>query len=208
MLNVGLTGNIASGKSTVAQQLTLLGAFVIDADVLAREVVEPGTEALRAIQRHFGDGVLTQNGALDREAMRRIVFHDATARNALNSIVHPAVGTLRQIAFDAARARGVDVIVSDIPLLFETGQERNFDAIILVDSPESVRLSRLITNRALPEADAVAMMSAQRSASAKRAGATFVIENDGTLEELTERVGEVWRELLKLSAANTSSTKS
>src|ERR1700710_311686 len=103
MLNVGLTGNIASGKSTVAQQLTLLGAFVIDADVLAREAVEPGTEGLRAIQAHFGDGVLCKDGALDREAMRRIVFHDAEAREALNAIVHPAVGALRNAQFEAAK---------------------------------------------------------------------------------------------------------
>lgn len=207
MLNVGLTGNIASGKSAVAQQLVLLGAFVIDADMLAREAVEPGTEALRTIQRHFGDGVLTKDGALDREALRRIVFHDAAARDALNAIVHPAVSALRQMEFDAAGARGVEVIVSDIPLLFETGQQHDFDAVILVDAPEPVRLARLIAHRALPEVDALAMMSAQHTATSKRAGATFVIENDDTLEELTKRVREVWRELLKLSSTNASSTK-
>ncbi len=205
MLNVGLTGNIASGKSTVAQQLTLLGAFVIDADVLAREAVEPGTEAFGAIREHFGDRVFTPGGALDREALRRIVFHDASALEALNAIVHPAVGALRQTQFDAARARGAEVIVSDIPLLFETGQERNFDAVILVDAPESMRLERLIAHRALPEADALAMMSAQRTAASKREGATLVIENDGTLEQLKTRVSNVWRELLLMSSGKSPS---
>ncbi len=198
-LHVGLTGNIASGKSTVARLLVAQGATLIDADVLARKAVEPGTSALAAIRERFGDGVLSTDGTLDRAALRRIVFHDPAARDALNRIVHPAVGLLRDVELAAARARGDRVIISDIPLLFEAGLEGSVDAVIFVDAPEEVRLRRLMDDRALPEADARAMMSAQWPAAEKRARSTFVIENDGSVEQLTRQVSDLWGELLRLA---------
>lgn len=198
-LHVGLTGNIASGKSTVSRLLAQLGATIIDADVQARQAVEPGTPGLEAIIDRFGDRVLQADGTLNREVLRQIVFRDPAARDALNQIVHPAVRALRDRELAAARTRGDRVIVSDIPLLFETGLEHEFDAIIFVDASESVRLARLIAHRSLPEADARAMMSAQWPATEKRTRSTFVVNNDGSVEELNEHVTELWKELNTLA---------
>lgn len=198
-LHVGLTGNIASGKSSVARLLESHGATVIDADILAREAVEPGTPALVAIRERFGNSVLKSDGSLDREALRRIVFRDPAARDALNQIVHPAVGRLRDAQFTAARERGDHIVISDIPLLFETGLEHSVDAVIFVDAPEATRLRRLVENRGLPEADARAMMSAQWPATEKRARSTFVVENNGSVEELADRVSNLWSKLLSMA---------
>ena len=198
-LHVGLTGNIASGKSTVAALLTKLGATVIDADVLARKAVEPGTGALEEIRERFGERVINSEGTLDRAALRRIVFQDPVARDALNQIVHPAVRALRDRELAMARARGDRIIVSDIPLLFETGLEHSVDTVIFVDAPDEIRLKRLIQNRALPEADARAMMAAQWPAGEKRARSQFVVSNDGSVDQLTNRVTDLWAALLTLS---------
>ena len=198
-LHVGLTGNIASGKSSVAALLTKLGATVIDADVLARKAVEPGTRALEEIRERFGERVINSEGTLDRAALRRIVFQDPVARDALNQIVHPAVRALRDGELAIARARGDRIIVSDIPLLFETGLEHSVDAVIFVDAPDEVRLKRLTENRALPEADARAMMSAGWPAAEKRARSQFVVNNDGSVDELTNRVSDLWAALLTLA---------
>ena len=198
-IHVGLTGNIASGKSTVARLLVEHGATVIDADLLARNVVQPGTRGLEEIRARFGDRVIQADGTLDRAALRRLVFEDPVARDALNQIVHPAVRLHRDQELAAARARGDRIIVSDIPLLFETGLERSVDAVIFVDASDEIRLRRLIENRALPEADARAMMSAQWPAAEKRARSQFVVSNEGSVDQLTNRVSDLWAELLTLA---------
>jgi glycine cleavage system H protein/dephospho-CoA kinase len=196
MFRLGLTGNIASGKSSVARLLAAHGARVVDADQLAREAVAPGTPVLAAIVARFGPAVRQADGALDRAALRRIVFGDAAARADLNAIVHPAVGRLRAARRAAARADGVAVFVDEVPLLFEAGLAGEFDAILFVDAPAPLRLARLVHDRGLPEADARAMMTAQADAAPKRARATWVIDNDGSREALAARVADVWRAVL------------
>lgn len=195
MFRLGLTGNIASGKSTVAAMLADRGARVVDADELAREAVQPGSDALSQIVAHFGAGVLHADGSLNRAALRAIVFHDAAARDALNRIVHPVVGALRAERARAAEADGVRVLVDDIPLLYESGLEGQFDAVLFVDAPEAVRLTRLMQARGLSEGDARAMMASQGDPAAKRARATWVVDNGGTREALSAQVAAVWREI-------------
>jgi len=198
-LHLALTGNIASGKSAVANQLRELGATVIDADQLAREAVLPGTAGFHAVVNEFGTGVVLSSGQLDRAAIRRRVFSDPQARNVLNGIVHPIVGRLRALRFAEASARGDQVVVSDIPLLFEVGLEHEFDGVLLVDAPASVRRERLIRDRDLSPADADAMIAAQWPSERKRALATWVIDNDGTREQLHSRVTRVWHAILQLA---------
>lgn len=195
MLRVALTGNIASGKSAVARVWQEQGAAVIDADELAREAVGPGTPALARISARFGSDVLRADGSLDRAALRRLVFADTARRAALEAIVHPEIRRLR----DAREARlaglGTRIVVNVIPLLFETGMQHEFDEVVLVDAPEEVRRARLVELRGLDDGEARAMMEAQMPASAKRAGASIVIENDGTREALEQRAREVWLHL-------------
>ena len=148
-LHIGLTGNIASGKSTVARQLAELGATVIDADQLAREAVQPGSAGFNAVVDHFGPSVLLPTGDLDRAALRRRVFSDPLARDVLNGIVHPIVGRLRDERFADAAHRGDRVVISDIPLLFEVGLEHAFDGVLLVDAPPPLRRARLVRDRGL-----------------------------------------------------------
>lgn len=195
MLLVALTGNIASGKSAVASRLAALGATIIDADVLAREVVAPGTPALDEIVARWGSSMRTSDGALDRAALRAIVFSDPAAREALNAIVHPRVEALRRARIEAARAAGATIVVCDIPLLFETGLDRAFDCIVLVDAPEATRRERLMSYRTLSRTDADRMIAAQLPAESKRARATFVIDNDGSLASLHASVDSLWRTL-------------
>lgn len=202
MFRVGLTGNIASGKSSVAQVWSELGARVVDADVLAREAVAPGTPALRAIARSFGPEVLDESGRLDRAGLRRLVFDDPTARRRLEEIIHPAVARLREEREAALEADGVGVVVHDVPLLFEVGLEDEFDRVVLVDSPAAVRLRRLVENRGLPEPEARAMVEAQMPAERKRGKADLIIENDGSLEELRVGAEDVWRRLLSEADAS------
>src|SRR6188472_4589527 len=151
-LHLGLTGNIASGKSAVAEQLRQLGATVIDADRLAREAVLPGTPGFDAVVEAFGRDVVLPSGELDRAAIRQRVFSDPRARDVLNGIVHPIVGRLRDLRFAEASARGDKVVISDIPLLFEVGLEHAFDGILLVDAPPLVRRERLTRDRGLSTA--------------------------------------------------------
>jgi dephospho-CoA kinase len=198
---VGLTGNIASGKSAVAARLADHGALVVDADVLAREAVEPGRPALAAIVERWGPGLLRRDGSLDRAALRRIVFADPAERAALDAIVHPAVGRLRNAAVETARRRGEPLVICDIPLLFEAGLDRTVDTIVLVDAPAATRRERLIRDRTLDPTEADAMIAAQWPAERKRARADHIIENDGTLEELDAKVDELWA---TLSAAEAS----
>jgi dephospho-CoA kinase len=195
MLRVGLTGNIASGKSSVAATWRALGATVIDADVLARRAVEPGTRGLAAIVAVWGPAVLDASGALDRAALRDVVFRDPAARARLEAIVHPAVAALREEEYRAALECGAAIVVADIPLLYEVGMEGDFDAVVLVDAPEAVRRARLVELRGLDPAEAGRMIAAQMSAEAKRDLADFIIDNTGTLADLEERAAEVWRAL-------------
>jgi dephospho-CoA kinase len=196
MLLVGLTGNIASGKSTVAQLLSERGATIIDADVLARRAVERGSAAFDAIVKRWGTSVLAPDGHLDRAALRRAVFGHPVELEALNDIVHPEVERLREQRIQDARTRGDRVVVCDIPLLFEKKMTQRFERIILVDAPRPLRLERLVSDRGLRETEAMDMIAAQMPAELKRARADFVIDNSGTLTQLEQRVTEVWSALL------------
>ena len=195
MLLVGLTGNIASGKSTVAQLLSERGATIIDADVLARRAVERGTRAFDAIVKRWGTSVLAPDGDLDRAALRRAVFGNPKELEALNDIVHPEVERLRDERIREARSRGDRIVVCDIPLLFEKKMADRFERIILVDAPRPLRLERLVSDRGLRETEAMDMIAAQMPAELKRARADFVIDNASTLTQLEQRVSEVWAAL-------------
>lgn len=197
MLLVGLTGNIASGKSTVAQLLSERGATIIDADVLARRAVERGSKAFDAIVKRWGTSILSPDGHLDRAALRRVVFGDPKELEALNEIVHPEVERRRDLRISEARARGDKVVVCDIPLLFEKKMADHFDRIVLVDAPRPLRLERLVSDRSLRETEAMDMIAAQMPAELKRARADFVIDNASTLTELEQRVNDVWASLVQ-----------
>jgi dephospho-CoA kinase len=197
MLKVGLTGNIAAGKSSVAHAWRSMGATVVDADELSRQAVEPGTPAHAAIAAEWGTWVLEEGGALDRAALRQIVFADPEARARLEDIVHPAVAALRDEHFREAQARGDRLVVADIPLLFEVGMADEFGVVVLVDAPEEVRLARLVADRGLEAEEAQRMIAAQMPSELKRARADVVIENTGTLGDLQDRARDVWRDLVK-----------
>lgn len=197
MLVVGLTGNIGSGKSTVAQLLSERGATIIDADVLARRAVEAGTPAYEKIVERWGTSILGLDKQLDRAALRRTVFSDPGQLEELNAIVHPEVESLRQRLLDDARQRGDRIVVCDIPLLFEKHMAPRFDRIILVDAPRPLRLERLVRDRGLRETEAMDMIAAQMPAELKRAGADFIIENAGTLNALEQHVADVWTHLVQ-----------
>lgn len=192
---IGLTGNIASGKSTVAQMFLERGATLIDADELAREAVAVGSDGHRKIVERWGDDILKSDGGLDRVALRQIVFQEPSELEILNSIVHPEVSRLRDDLINEARARGDETVVCDIPLLFERGMVDDFDKIVLVDAPRPLRLERLTRERALGQTEAMNMIAAQMPAELKRARADFVIDNEGDLPALAIRVDEVWRAL-------------
>jgi len=206
MLLIGLTGNIASGKSTVARLLSERGATIIDADVLARRVVEPGMPAFDEIVRRWGQEVVAPDGSLDRDALRRLVFSDHEQLEELNTIVHPEVAAYRDRLVNEARQRGDRLVVQDIPLLFERGLVDQFDRIILVDAPRPVRLERLMRERRLSETDAMDMITAQMPAELKRARADYLIENVGTVRELEERVSEVWQSLEREAASQSAAS--
>jgi dephospho-CoA kinase len=195
MLNVGLTGNIASGKSAVADLLRRWGATVIDADEIVREVQAPGGPVMRDISARFGASVVRPDGSLDRVALRRRVMADPDALAALNRIVHPAVQTRRAELTAAARSRGDRLVVSDIPLLFEAAEPSEFDVIVLVDAPEEVRLARLMEHRGLDREEARRMIEAQMPSREKRARSDYVIENDGDPAALERAAKVVWRAL-------------
>ena len=200
MLLVGLTGNIGSGKSAVAQLLSEHGATIIDADVLARRAVDVGTPAYRAIAERWGTSILAADGAIDRAELRRIVFSDPVQLEQLNSIVHPQVERMRAALVEQARDQGDTLVVCDIPLLFERRMTDDFERIVLVDAPRDVRLERLVRERGLRETEAMDMIVAQMPAELKRARADHVIDNDGTLTQLEHRVTDVWSTLKKQAA--------
>src|SRR6185437_1075710 len=195
MLLIGLTGNIASGKSEVARMLAERGATVIDADELAREAVQPETQALRDIVKRWGKDILKSDGILDRKALRQIVFADQNELDALNRIVHPGVTRLRDREIAQARERGDPIVICVIPLLFERNLVEEFDAIVLVDAPRPLRLERLVATRGLEETDAMNMIAAQMPAELKRARADYVIENNGSLDDLERDVDVLWSSL-------------
>lgn len=198
MYRVGLTGNVASGKSTVARLFAAWGAALVDADALAREAVAPGSAGLGRVLERF-PLARTQGGGLDRAALRRHVMADASERAALNAIVHPEVERLRRER-EAAFAPDA-IVVHDIPLLFEVLDPAAFDAVVLVDAPLAERRRRLMAERGLAAADADALIAAQAPADAKRARSTFIIENGGTRQELESRARDVWRELQERAGA-------
>jgi dephospho-CoA kinase len=189
---IGLTGNVAAGKSRVAELFAAWGATVIDADVLVRQLQRPGEPVFDAIVAHFGPGVLQDNGELDRAALRQRILNDSEARRDLEAIVHPAVAARRRQLTASAMERGVSLIVADIPLLFEADHPEDYDAVVLVDAPESLRRERLISLRGMDPAEADRLMATQLPSALKRRAADFVIDNDGDLELLRERALAVW----------------
>lgn len=193
MLRVGLTGGIASGKSTVSRRLADLGAVVIDYDLLAREVVEPGAPALAAIADRFGPEVIGPDGRLDRPALGALVFSDASALRDLESITHPAIRALAVRREDEA---GPDaVVVHDNPLLVEMGGAASCDHVIVVDAPVEVQVERMVRDRGMSESDARARIAAQASREDRLAAADIVLDNTGTVEALVAAVDAVWASL-------------
>jgi dephospho-CoA kinase len=205
---IGLTGNIASGKTVVADLLRAKGATLIDADALSREAVKPGTEALKQITARWGKEVLDGDGNLDRGALRRIVFTDQAQLDELNAIIHPEIGRLRDREIEDARKRGDKVVVCVIPLLFERKLVDQFDTIVLVDAPRDIRLERLVETRGLDEAEAMNMIASQMPAELKRARADYVIENTASIESLQHDVDELWKSLLGRGAESQVKTTS
>lgn len=192
-MRIGLTGGVASGKSTVAGLLREHGAVVIDADALAREVVARGTPGLAAVVAEFGTELLTAEGELDRPRMGELVFNDEAARRRLEAIVHPLV--FARMTELEATATADDLVVHDTPLLAESGRADTFDAVLVVDVPTEVQVERMLRDRGWTEADARSRIAAQATREQRLAIATHVIENTGTLDDLRQRVAEVVEEL-------------
>ncbi|WP_033213009.1 dephospho-CoA kinase [Kitasatospora phosalacinea] len=193
MLRIGLTGGIGAGKSEVSRQLAARGAVIVDSDVIAREVVAPGTPGLAAVAAEFGPGVLLPDGALDRPALGRVVFADPARLAKLNAIVHPLV---RARSAELEAAAGPDaIVVHDVPLLAENGLAPLYDLVVVVDVPDAERLRRLVALRGMAEDEARARMAAQASREDRLAVADLVLDNSGDLDRLTARVDELWREL-------------
>ncbi|CAL8898014.1 dephospho-CoA kinase [Kocuria varians] len=192
VLRVGLTGGIASGKSTVSRRLVELGARVIDADALARALQEPGAAGYEGIVAHFGPRVLMgDDAALDRAALAAIVFADPSELEALNGIMHPLVR--RESARLVEEVPPGGVVVHDIPLLVETGQHEGMDRVVVVEAPEEERVRRMVEDRGMDEQDARARIAAQATDEQRRAVATTVLENSGTVEQLVAQVDGWWR---------------
>ena len=192
MLTIGLTGGIASGKSTVSRRLAELGATVVDADAVARALQEPGQPGLEGVVAEFGPGVLTADGRLDRAALGVRVFADPDARARLNAVIHPLV---RAEAERRVAAAGEDaVVVQDIPLLVETGQHDRFDLVLTVQAPAEERVRRMVEDRGMTEADARTRIAAQATDEQRAAVSTTVLVNDGSVGELLDRVDAWWAE--------------
>jgi len=192
VLKVGLTGGIGSGKSTVSRQLSSYGAVVVDADVVAREVVAPGTPGLAQVVAEFGTAVLRPDGTLDREAVGALVFADPARLAALNAIVHPLVGARMDELEEQARADGAPVVVLDVPLLAENGLAPLYDEVVVVDCPVDVAVRRLVEQRGMTEEDARARIAAQATREERRSVATHVLDNSGTPEQLAQQVRALW----------------
>jgi len=193
MVHVGLTGGVASGKSAVATKLAELGAVVIDADALSREVVAPGTPGLNAIKNTFGPDILLPDSSLDRKALGAIVFSDEEQRLKLNNIVHPLV---REAAAKLRSQAPVNaLVVEDIPLLVESSQADRFDAVIVVQAPHDERIRRMIQDRGWSEEEAKSRMAAQATDEQRAAVADYVLDNSGTLDELQAQVSALYQQL-------------
>ncbi|MFJ9840071.1 dephospho-CoA kinase [Kitasatospora sp. NPDC101155] len=199
MLKIGLTGGIGAGKSEVSRLFAARGAVIVDSDLIAREVVAPGTDGLAAVVAEFGPQVLREDGTLDRPALGAVVFGDPERLQALNAIVHPLVRA-RSAELEAAAAPDA-VVVHDVPLLAENGLAPLFDVVVVVDAADEVRLDRLVRLRGMAEQEARARMAAQATREGRLAIADLVIDNGGPLEALSARVDEVWAELAKRAAA-------
>lgn len=204
MLRVGLTGGIGTGKSYVRARFELRGLATIDADVLAREVVAPGTPALTAIGEQFGPAVLLPDGSLDRTALGALVFRDGASRRALEQIVHPAVYDGIGRWFEGQQARGATLAVADIPLLFETGERYRLDAVVVAACEPDEQLRRVMRRDGLSEADARARLAAQWPIARKIARADYVIRTDGAFAETDRLVDEVVQALRERAAAGSS----
>jgi dephospho-CoA kinase len=203
MLRVGLTGGIGAGKSEVSRRLEAQGAILIDADAIAREVVEPGTPGLAAVVETFGNEVLRADGSLNRERVGEIVFGDPAKLERLNGIVHPLVG--RRMA-ELERGAGSDaIVVHDVPLLAENDLAGGYDLVVVVDTPEHVQLERLTRQRGMNAGQAQARMSAQASRDKRLAIADLVVDNSGSLAELDRQVGDLWTELRRRARLRTPS---
>lgn len=201
MLRVGLTGGIGAGKSEVSRRLEAQGAILIDADAIAREVVEPGTAGLAAVTEAFGAGVLRDDGSLDREGLGEIVFGDPAKLETLNGIVHPLVGR-RMVELESGAGPDA-IVVHDVPLLAENNLAGGYDLVVVVDAPERVQLDRLTRQRGMSAEQARARMSAQASRDSRLAIADLVVDNSGSLAELDRQVGDLWAELRRRARLRT-----
>jgi dephospho-CoA kinase len=194
-VQVGLTGGIGSGKTTVTDELERLGAVIVDSDVLAREVVAAGTEGLAAVVAAFGPEVLGPDGEMDRAKVAEIVFHDPDARATLNAIVHPRV---RERAAELIRAAGPEaIVVQAVPLLVEVGLANAFDVVVVVDLDPELALDRLVHGRGMDPADARARIAAQADRATRLAAADVVLDNSGDRDAIRARVQELWADLTK-----------
>jgi dephospho-CoA kinase len=199
MVDVGLTGGLGSGKSTVAGMLAARGAHVIDADRLAREALDRGTPGLAAVVAALGSEILRPDGSLDRGRLAARIFDDPSARAAVEAVVHPEVGRLTRLS--RSRLPPSAVVVHDVPLLVEAGLAERYDLVVVVEAPPATRLARAVA-RGMPEADARARMAAQASDSERRAAADVLIPNDGDLADLEVQVEVLWQRLVSLPSAS------
>jgi dephospho-CoA kinase len=199
VLRVGLTGGIGSGKSEVSRRLAGLGAVIIDADAIAREVVQPGTGGLAEVAGAFGGGVLLPDGSLDRPRLGEIVFADPVQRARLNAIVHPLVGA-RMAELQASAGPGA-IVVHDVPLIAENGLAGGYDVVVVVDVPPEVQAGRLARDRGMTAEQARARMAAQASREQRLAIADLVIDNSGSLADLDRQVTDLWSRLRRRAAA-------
>ena len=198
MLRVGLTGGIGAGKSEVSRRLAAQGAVVIDADLIAREVVEPGTDGLAEVVEAFGDEVLRPDGGLDRGRLGDLVFADPELRSKLNAIVHPRVAR-RMAELERAAGPGA-IVVHDVPLIAENGRAGAYDVVVVVDAPPKIQAERLVRRRGMTREQARARMAAQASREQRLAIADIVIDNSGSLAELDRQVGDLWAQLRRRAA--------
>jgi len=200
VLRLGLTGGIGAGKSTVARRLVERGAVLVDADRLAREVVEPGTPGLAEVGAAFGPGVLAADGTLDRPALGRLVFGDEASRRRLNAILHPRIAALTA---ERTAAGGPDaVVVHDVPLLVENGMGAGYHLVLVVLAPEGERIRRLVADRGMSPEDAAARIAAQADDAARRAAADVLLDNAGAPDRLRDQVDRVWDERVAPYAEN------
>jgi len=195
VIRVGLTGTLGAGKSTVADLFEEWGARRVDTDRLSREAVAPGQPALKEIRDRWGPAVASEDGGLDRDALREIVTRDPAARRELEKLLHPEIRRLMEEELRRAEEEGVEVAVVEVPLLFENGLEDRFDVTVAVDAPRTQRLERVREERDLPEAHFASMESAQWSGERKAAAADLAIENDGSLKELEAEARRVWERI-------------